>query len=586
MALSNGHNRTILTHIIRNLDIAYALIDSTLTIVMAGPMMQRWFDAHGLGVENRPLVDVFPETMGLEPSLSRLFTTETEPFVLEKVQRTVAGTDHYFNLHFGGLTTLPQADNASALLVVASNITEQARLQQTLTQQRNELQLKISELKQVEAALWQAAYYDTLTNLPNRALFRRHLDTAFNQVRAGELRNFALLFVDLDRFKVINDSLGHLVGDQLLVTIARRLKEAVRGHDVVARLGGDEFVVLVRDLSEPHDAEQIVSRLHQTISQLVVLEGYEIFPTASIGIASSSDDYLEAEEMLRDADLAMYAAKNNGRGQHRHSNPRRRSDIFFQLQLEADLYRAIERAEFLLHYQPIVLLAPKPYVVGVEALLRWNHPEWGVLHPHRFLQLAEEMNLMVAIGSWVIQTACEQLSLWHHAGYEQLQLMVNVSARQFEHDVLLYTVQQALSQYQLAAQQLHLEVVEHTALEDVDLIRPTLEYLQSLGVSIAVDDFGIGTSLGLLKHLLFNIIKIDQAFIKAMTDSDAAIIQAILAMANRLNLRVIAEGVETQNQLDFLKFQGCREFQGYFFSRPLSPAALSPYLQKYYGPPT
>jgi diguanylate cyclase (GGDEF)-like protein/PAS domain S-box-containing protein len=445
-------------------------------------------------------------------------------------------------------------------------------------------QTDITRRKMTEDQLLHASLHDALTGLPNRALFIIHLKRAIERAQEDKGYQFAVLFLDLDRFKVINDSLGHLIGDQLLMTVARRLKACLRSTDTVARLGGDEFTILLDNIRQPEDAIRVVERIQRELALPITLDGQELFTNASIGIALSNPTYSLPEDVLRDADTSMYRAKAQGRGSHVTFSAGMHTRMVAIQELEAELWRAIERQEFQLHYQPIISLVTGQ-IVGVEALLRWQHPQRGLISPGEFIPLAEETGLIIPIGEWVLRTACAQTKFWHDAGHASLRLSVNVSMRQFQpggRRNLSEMISSILAETGLAAQVLELEITESIPLVDNSLNRSILGDLKALGLGIALDDFGISSSLITLKQFPINTLKIDRSFIKEITNSasDATIITAIISVAHQLNLKVVAEGVETAEQLAWLCTERCDEIQGYLFSPPIPAPKLTELLQE------
>ncbi|MEW5957634.1 MAG: EAL domain-containing protein, partial [Chloroflexota bacterium] len=405
-------------------------------------------------------------------------------------------------------------------------------------------QTDITQRKTVEAKLVHNALHDALTDLPNRTLFRQHLEQAIARSRQDPDYLFAVLFLDLDRFKVINDSLGHMVGDQLLMAIARRLRNNVRSRDLVARLGGDEFAIFLDKLPNIEEATYIALRIQNELSHPIHLGEHQVFTSASIGIALSTIGYDSPEDILRDADTTMYEAKAAGRARHQVFDLGMRTHAVEVWQLEAELRQAIEREEFRLYYQPIVSLADGQ-MVGVEALLRWHHPQRGLVMPDEFIPLAEEIGLIGTIGGWVLQTACAQVKAWQVAGYPALRLSLNVSPYQLEQhsqaeagQTLPELVARTLKETSLPAQALELEITESTTLFDTEFSLETLQKLRQLEVCIAIDDFGMGSSFDLLRHFPLNTLKIDQSFVRNMNGNpnDVAFVKAIIAMAHSLKL--------------------------------------------------
>ena len=434
----------------------------------------------------------------------------------------------------------------------------------------------ISERKRTEEKIRQLAFYDALTNLPNRRLLRDRLQQALTSCGRTQ-HSGALLFIDLDNFKGLNDTLGHDIGDLLLIQVAARLVECVREGDTVARLGGDEFVVMLEDLSSnPEDAalqaEGVGEKILAALNQPYLLNGHVKHSTPSIGITlfnASSDDI---DDHLKRADLAMYQAKDSGRNTMRFYDRAMQARVVARAALEAELRQGLHDAQFVLHYQVQVDSAGQ--AMGAEALLRWNHPQRGLLAPGEFITLAEETGLIVSLGHWALAEACRQLVIWaQNPVSAQLVLAVNVSARQFRHPDFVDQVLAILDSSGANPNRLKLELTESLLLDNVDATVIKMVALKSRGIGFALDDFGTGySSLSYLKHLPLNQLKIDRAFVQDVLNNlhDAAIARTIIALGNSLNLPVIAEGVETAEQRDFLAQQGCNAFQGYFFGKPVS----------------
>jgi len=423
---------------------------------------------------------------------------------------------------------------------------------------------------------------DPLTGLPNRLLFTDRLGRLIKHAKRRKDYWFAVLFLDLDGFKMINDSLGHLVGDQLLVGVASRLEKCLRATDtvarlgegfIVARMGGDEFTVLLDDLKDPGDAKQAAERLMKSVTSPFMLGGREVFTSMSIGIALSNPSYEQAEDILRDADTAMYRAKSRGKARYEIFDADMRASVVARLQLEMDLRRALEHGEFHNVYQPIVSLAAGQ-IVGFEALLRWQHPTRGQLGPEEFIAVAEETGLIRDLGWWNLREACRQMSEWRagYNAYSQLTMSVNLSPKQFLQANLVEDIGSLMRELKLPPQALKLELTESTVMGDPSAAVEMLQQIKSLGISLAIDDFGTGySSLSYLHRFPLDTLKIDRSFISSIGNGeDTEIARTILPMALNLHLDVVAEGVETIEQLVLLKKLHCKYGQGYYFSKPLS----------------
>jgi len=441
----------------------------------------------------------------------------------------------------------------------------------------------VTERKQSQEQLLYNAYHDSLTGLYNRAWLMDKLKEAVAQTNENKNYLFAILFFDLDRFKVINDSLGHGFGDQMLIAIAERLKICLRHKDTVARFGGDEFTILLDDIQGVREATRVAERITQDLAKSINLGGHEIFTTASIGIAISSIDYQQAEDILRDADIAMYRAKTQGASRYAVFDRAMHDEIMQMSQLENDLRRAVESLEnqsdpqFQLYYQPIVLLSSGT-ISGFEALIRWQHPIQGLLSPAQFISMAEETGLIIPIGQWVLREACRQLQTWQVTfGFRaSLTIAVNVSVRQFLQPNLVEQVEQILRETDLNPGSLKLEITESLVIENPEEALAMLTRIKALGVQLAIDDFGLGySSLSRLHSFRVNTLKIDRSFVSRLgiDGENSEIIQAIVMLAHLLGISVTAEGIETPAQLAKLKTLDCEEGQGYLFARPLTSQA-------------
>jgi diguanylate cyclase (GGDEF)-like protein/PAS domain S-box-containing protein len=438
----------------------------------------------------------------------------------------------------------------------------------------------ISDRREAEDRLKHLAHYDALTGLPNRVLFHDRLRQALAQARRNNWVA-AVLFIDLDRFKNVNDTLGHSAGDRLLKQVSERLAACVRSGDTVGRLGGDEFAIALTNISSPGDASVVAQKVRAALGGAFPLGGTEVFVTSSIGITLFPTDSEDLDVLIRNADTAMYRAKDLGRNNYQFYTPEMNAHALEKLSLENSLRRALERNEFLLYYQPKVSLATGE-VTGVEALLRWLHPEIGLVAPAEFMPMLEETGLIVPTGEWVIRAACAQLTAWRQTGVKPVSIAVNLSARQFQARDLGASIARILDEEGVEHGLLEFEITESSLVNNTEEAAQTLAFLNTLGVRVAIDDFGTGySSLSYLKRFPLDALKIDGSFVRDITTDadDAAITRAIITMAHHLELSVIAEGVETEDQLNFLTANGCDQIQGYYFSFPLSAVECTALLK-------
>lgn len=437
----------------------------------------------------------------------------------------------------------------------------------------------ISERADAESQVHYLAHYDLLTGLPNRALFRDRLLQAMAQAKRSDTL-IAVMFLDIDDFKDVNDTLGHAVGDQLLKEIAQRIRSCMREYDTVARFGGDEFGIIQTDVQTVEAAADLAERVLGMLGEPFHIEGHEIHSGASVGMTIYPFDDAQADALLRNADMAMYKAKREGRNRFQFYVAELNEMVQRRAALERDLRIALQKQQFRLHYQPQLDLATGR-IVGVEALLRWRHPERGEISPAEFIPVAESSGLIMPIGDWVLRTACREARAWQDAGLPPVRVAINLSAMQFRHRNLLDTITAALAESGLEPRWLEVELTESLIMRDVRATIDTLQHLHELGVQIAVDDFGTGySSLSYLTRFPVSKIKLDKSFVRDVDKRDgAAIARTVIALGHSLNMKVMAEGVETEYQLRFLREHACNEVQGYYFSRPMSAGAIQRLLR-------
>jgi diguanylate cyclase (GGDEF)-like protein/PAS domain S-box-containing protein len=439
----------------------------------------------------------------------------------------------------------------------------------------------ITERKKAEETINHLAYHDPLTDLPNRILFYDRLTVAIANARRNR-KMLAVMFLDLDRFKFINDMMGHAMGDQLLKDVARELRNHVRANDTVARLGGDEFTILLPDISREEDAAVVAQKINEALKRPWELNGYEFQITASIGIVLYPNDGTDADTLTKNADTAMYRAKEQG-DNYQFYTPAMNVKALEMMEMEIALRRALEQGEFQVHYQPLVdIRAGK--IIGMEALVRWRHPEKGLIMPADFIPVAEETGQIIPIGESVLRTACAQNKKWQEMGYPPMRIAVNLSACQFRQKNLVATIARVLEETGMEPGFLELEITESTAMQDVDFSISTLKTLREMGIRIAMDDFGTGySSLSYLRRFPLTTLKVDRSFVRDVLSDveDAAIVATIIVLAQNLKLKVVIEGVENEEQLAFFEQQECFEMQGYLFSGPLPANEIDQILIKY-----
>ena len=444
----------------------------------------------------------------------------------------------------------------------------------------------ISELKEAEKQIYYQAFHDSLTNLPNRALFMEHLIMAMKRGKRQKKHFFAVIYLDIDRFKLVNDSLGHNIGDKLLVEFANRIQDLLRDIDTLARFGGDEFVILLEDMENENYAVVIAERLQKSLKSPFKIKGNDIYAPASFGIVLNTRIYDDPEIIIRDADAAMYYAKEKGRSQFKIFDKTLHEKALNLLKVETDLRKAIANKEFELYYQPIVSL-DNISVIGFEALIRWNHPTRGLVYPDSFIPIAEETGLIIPIGGWVLKKACWDLRRWDEQVKSKLPLFmsVNISSKQFLRPSLIDDIMGILDETGLPPDQLKLEITETALMEDAHETIPLIQRLKNFGVQIVIDDFGTGySSMSYLQQLPIDTLKVDQSFISRIENSNdnenKNIVETIVSLAHKLGLKVVAEGVETDKQHSVLSQMNCQMAQGFLFSEPLKKEKMDELIKK------
>ena len=479
---------------------------------------------------------------------------------------------------------------APGVLMYFSDVTDDVRSQAIREQVQSALRQQVNEhtrrLEQLNEKLLYDSMHDALTGLPNRSFFMDCLQKAINRTFLQE--PFTVLFLDFDRFKRINDSLGHVLGDELLIALAQRLRQFIPPEGIMARLGGDEFIFLLNANSSAVTAELLADKISKALLQPFFIRGREIYMTASIGILIASEGYERAGDVLRDVDLAMYQAKANGKARYAFFDENMREQIITQVTLESDLRLAIERKHIQVFYQPIIDLY-EDKLAGFEALARWQHPERGFVSPTKFIPIAEESDIILDIDNWVFQQACQQLQAWRqqNPASASLSVSLNVSSKQFSRAGFGAQVEHILKTHELSPSSVNIEMTERVVMDDTFGVQKNLTFLNDLGVHLHIDDFGTGySSLSYLHKFPAHSIKIDRSFVDVMMERHETLelVRTLITMAHTLGLQVVAEGVESREQLNVLKELGCRYVQGYFFSKPMTSDEAYHYIQRYQKP--
>ena len=516
--------------------------------------------------------------------------------ILDKVRAFEVGGVDYISKPIQVKEVLVRVKNQISLQLAKAQISKLNQELEKRVEQRTlelesavqKLRREINERQRVQQRLAYDALHDGLTGLPNRTLLMQRIEFTIEHTKRNPGYMYALLFIDLDRFKIVNDSLGHLVGDRLLVAVSKLLKECLRESDIVARLGGDEFVILLDGIRGPQDATTIGDRIQQKLRSPFNFKGQKIFTTASIGIVFSSTGYKNATDILRDADIAMYRAKNKGKARYEIFDRAMYHEAIKQVELENSLRLAIQRNEFVLHYQPIISL-DNSTLVGFEALIRWQHPTRGFISPVEFIPIAEDTGLILDIGEWLLREACQQLQQWQqefafNPQVASLKMSINLASQQLQEPLFIDKLDEILQETGLDGNSLGLEITESVLIEPGGSVQKTLNQIRNRNIKLSIDDFGTGySSLSYLRRFPIDNLKIDRSFIEQMNSDveNFEIVRLIITLAKTLGMDAISEGVETTQQLKQLKDLGCELGQGFLFAKPLTPQDVEALLAQY-----
>lgn len=562
------------------LDISFLKDEHGLNWISAIVIPESDFMAE-VNANNRTSILLCIGALGLATTLG-IFTSR---WITRPIVRLIEASQAISTGYFNQVLAAKGVKEIDVLTFSFNQMAEQLQISfRDLEKANQNLEQEIVERQQIGKKLEYNALHDPLTNLPNRTLLMERLEQNIKKIQREDNYLFAVLFLDLDRFKIINDSLGHQIGDLLLIAIAQKLTSIVRETDTIARLGGDEFIALLEPISQIKDAIDIVERIIKELQLPFFLEDRQVFTSASIGIVLGSPKYIQGDDLLRDADIAMYRAKSQGKNRYEMFDQEMYNHALARHKMENNLHHALDRQEFKVYYQPIIALETKT-IVGFEALLRWQHPEQGLISPGKFLSIAEETGLIKPIGEWILYSACQQMALWQasisHAS--QLKISVNLSVKQLQDPNFWKIVKRILAQTGLEGKVLQLELTESMLMENLEVLSTLLWQLRNEGIELSIDDFGTGySSLSYLHHLPIDHLKIDRSFIKSIGEKKDGrnIVATIINLAHQMNMNTIAEGIESQEQLNRLEYLGCDKVQGYLFSKPVSPDKATALLLK------